>query len=105
MKHGVCALQVAPQDVEDADQLQYHPKPGALIPKVGLENGSQGRGNEAVYRPPKLNPVSMMEDPDKVSNRDRSATRKARKSLRSDIIRELAREVHDMPEEVSTNRS
>ena len=47
-----------------ADPLMYGPKPDQLVPKAGAPVGGDGPAS-GVYRPPKLNPVAMQDDPDK----------------------------------------
>ena len=47
-----------------ADPLMYGPKPDQLIPKAGAPVGGDGPAS-GVYRPPKLNPLAMQDDPDK----------------------------------------
>lgn len=47
-----------------ADPLMYGPKPDQLIPKAGAALGGDTPAS-GVYRPPKLNPVAMQDDPDK----------------------------------------
>lgn len=88
-------------DEADIDPLQFRPNPSALVsrleaPREGGENAT------AVYRPPKLNPVAMEEDPDRDYNkkRRRAVENQARKSGRNELLRDLAREVEEAPEEV-----
>ena len=53
------------QDADTAaDPLMYGPKPDQLIPKAGAPVGGDAPPS-GVYRPPKLNPVAMQDDPDK----------------------------------------
>ena len=61
-----------------------------------------GDGATAVYRPPRLNPVAMEEDPDRDYDKKkrRAIENQARKSGRNELLRDLAREVEEAPEEV-----
>ena len=85
----------------DLDPLSFRPNPEALVSKINDGNGAQD-GSAGVYRPPMLNPVAMEEDPDKDPNRRkrRAAEDKVRKSSRSQLISDLAREFADAPDEV-----
>ena len=85
----------------DLDPLSFRPNPEALVSKINDANGAQD-GSAGVYRPPMLNPVAMEEDPDKDPNRRkrRAAEDKVRKSSRSQLISDLAREFADAPDEV-----
>lgn len=56
---------------------------------------------DSVYRPPKLNPVTMQDERTERKREKEANSRVARKSLRSRLIKDLAREVHEMPDEVS----
>lgn len=55
-----------------------------------------------MYRPPKLNPVSMEDDPDKDHGRKerRKQQHAARKAGRSEFVQALAAELEGAPEEV-----
>ena len=83
-----------------SDPLRFGPKPDQLIPKLAQD----GQGGEAgVYRPPKLNPVSMDNDPDKDYGKKerRRQQHAARKAGRSEFVQALASELEGAPEEVS----
>lgn len=58
-----------------------------------------------VYRPPKLNPVSMETDPDKDYGKKerRKQQHAARKAGRSEFVQALAAELEGAPEEVCTH--
>lgn len=45
------------------DPLQFRPKPEAL--QLGDAEGDAEAGGDGIYRPPRLNPVAMDDDPDK----------------------------------------
>jgi hypothetical protein len=95
-------LQATAREDEEIDPLQYRPNPEALVSKLdSRQQASEGDGS-LVYKPPKLNPVSMEEDPDKDYHKRerRAATNLARKSGRNQLVRDLAREVADAPDEV-----
>ena len=47
------------------DPLQYRPNPQALVSKLDTSGGQAGQGADGLYKPPRLNPVAMEEDPDK----------------------------------------
>lgn len=83
------------------DPLQFRPNPQALVPRVPANEARESNAG-GVYRPPMLNPVAMEEDPDKDPNRRkrRAAEEKVRRSARSQMISDLAREVADAPDEV-----
>jgi hypothetical protein len=87
---------------EEIDPLQYRPNPEALVSRLdGGQQASQDGGG-LLYRAPKLNPVAMEEDPDKDQHKRerRAATNLARKSGRNQLVRDLAREVAEAPDEV-----
>ena len=83
------------------DPLQFRANPQALVPKVTAGEAEEGNAGGA-YRPPMLNPVAMEDDPDKDTNKRkrRAAEERARRSARSQMISDLAREVVDAPDEV-----
>ena len=92
------------QELAD-DPLRFRPNPDALVPKLGTEDGSGAReAGGGVYRPPRLNPVAMEEDPDKDYGKKerRCSENQARRSGRSQMVRELAQEVAGAPEEVKS---
>ena len=79
----------------------YRPNPEAML--QAAEAGAAYEDPDAPYRPPKRLAASMEEDPDKATKYDkqkRATHDRARKSLRSAMVQDLAREIHDMPEEV-----
>ena len=93
------------EDEADIDPLQFRPNPSALVSRVNVASGA-GEGGNVVYRPPRLNPIAMEEDPDKDTHKRkrRAAENQARKSGRNELLRDLAREVDDAPEEVSNQQ-
>lgn len=101
-------LQISGKDQEVAadgtaaasDPLRFGPKPDQLIPKLAQDTQAAEGG---VYRPPKLNPVSMDNDPDKDYGKKerRRQEHAARKAGRSDFVQALASELEGAPEEVS----
>jgi U3 small nucleolar RNA-associated protein 3 len=98
---------------DDADALRHGPRPEALLGNGSGGGGGGGAGaragkeaaygDDGVYRPPRLNPVSMDLD-----DREGSAARKerrreiqaARRASRSTLVQELAAEIAGAPEEV-----
>lgn len=95
---------------DDADALRHGPRPEALLANGGDGAGAGRAGKEAaygdgdgVYRPPRLNPVSMDLD-----GREGGAARKERRremqaalrASRSTLVQELAAEIAGAPEEV-----
>ena len=79
--------------------MRFGPKPGNLIPKIPLDTeAAEGQ----VYRPPRLNPVSMENDPDKDYGKKerRKQQHAARKAGRSEFVQALAAELEGAPEEV-----
>ena len=96
----------------DDDPLRYGPRPDALLGKGGATaaaatTGGAGGGDAAaaaggVYRPPRLNPVSMELDErgGELSARERRQLLQAqRRAARSGLVQELAAEVAGAPEE------
>jgi len=83
-----------------SDPLRFGPKPDQLIPKLAQDTQAAEGG---VYRPPKLNPISMDNDPDKDYGKKerRRQEHAARKAGRSDFVQALASELEGAPEEVS----
>ena len=83
-----------------SDPLRFGPKPDQLIPKLAQDTQATEGG---VYRPPKLNPVSMDNDPDKDYGKKerRRQEHAARRAGRSDFVQALASELEGAPEEVS----
>lgn len=85
--------------------LNHKPRPGALV--VDDEIGKDGKDDkDVVYRPPKLNPVSMELDetddigPGRLSAKDRRKQLNAsRKAARSTFVQEFAAELSGAPEE------
>ncbi|DBA96237.1 TPA: hypothetical protein ACH3X3_002431 [Trebouxia sp. C0006] len=100
-------LQISGKDQEVAadstaavsDPLRFGPKPDQLIPKLAQDTQATEGG---VYRPPKLNPVSMDNDPDKDYGKKerRRQEHAARKAGRSDFVQALASELEGAPEEL-----
>lgn len=97
---------------DDADALRHGPRPEALLAngggraeaaRAGKEAAYGDRAGDDVYRPPRLNPVSMDLD-----DREGGAARKerrreiqnARRASRSTLVQELAAEIAGAPEEV-----
>jgi len=97
-------LQATPGEDVEIDPLQYRPNPEALVSRLDTRQGASERERDGslLYKAPKLNPVSMEEDPDKDYHKRerRAATNMARKSGRNQLVRDLAREVADAPDEV-----
>lgn len=84
-----------------ADPLRFGPKPDQLIPKLLPQDSEAAEGG--VYRPPRLNPVSMDDDPDKDYGKKerRRQQHAARKAGRSEFVQALASELEGAPEEVT----
>ncbi|GAB4821287.1 hypothetical protein N2152v2_008333 [Parachlorella kessleri] len=86
------------------DPLRYGPRPDALVAKVQLpEEGGAAGDAGGVYRPPRLNPVSMedvdVEEGRRYAREQRQQRQAARKAARSELVQELARELAGAPEE------
>lgn len=81
------------------DPLRFGPKPDQLIPKLPQDSEAAEGG---VYRPPRLNPVSMDDDPDKDYGKKerRRQQHAARKAGRSEFVQALASELEGAPEEL-----
>jgi U3 small nucleolar RNA-associated protein 3 len=99
---------------DDADALRHGPRPEALLANGGGAGAGGARGKEAaygdggddgVYRPPRLNPVSMDLDDREGSAAARKERRReihnARRGSRSTLVQELAAEIAGAPEEVA----
>ena len=103
-KTNFWCMQANMDSLEEAelDPLQFRPNPEALVPKT---TGNEAAGAEAggLYKPPMLNPVAMEADPDKDPDRRkrRAAEEKTRRSARSQMVTDLAREFADAPDEVN----
>ena len=92
--------QVLDSTAASADPLRFGPKPDQLIPKLPQDSEAAEGG---VYRPPRLNPVSMDDDPDKDYGKKerRRQQHAARKAGRSEFVQALASELEGAPEEVN----
>lgn len=90
---------------EEPDALRHGPRPEALraagAALAGIGSGAQA-GDDGVYRPPRLNPVSMDLD-DREGGAARNERRRdalaARRAARSSLVQELAAELAGAPEE------
>jgi len=82
------------------DPLQFRPNPDALVSKVDedAEEGAEG----GVYRPPKMMPTAMeeFEEGGKSSKQKRAEKEARRRAQRSSLIKELAQELGEAPEEL-----
>ncbi|GFR45262.1 hypothetical protein Agub_g6368 [Astrephomene gubernaculifera] len=107
------AAAAGPGPGSEADALQYGPRPDALVPKIKSAAGVDGgAADEAagVYRPPKINPVSMELDERRAAGGEERLTTQDRRRLkelkakakRSDTLRALAAELAGAPEEERT---
>jgi len=86
----------APSD----DPLSFRPNPDALVSKLG--DDAPGGGGTALYRPPRLNPVSM-DDPDKESRLAKDRRRQKatlRKAQGNQFVRDLEAELTGAPDEL-----
>ncbi|ABO94614.1 predicted protein, partial [Ostreococcus lucimarinus CCE9901] len=82
---------------DDEDPLRFAPNPNALVSKTGEDE----EGGDGVYRPPKMLPTSMdYEVGGKDAKELRRSKEQRRRAGRSQLIKELAREVGEAPEEV-----
>ena len=102
MTHPHCGQAAATATEEaDIDPLQFRPNPSALVSRIEAPKAGADAG-PGVYKPPRLNPMAMEDDPDRDHNKRkrRQAENQARKSSRNELLRDLAREVDDAPEEV-----
>ncbi len=102
------------------DPLSYAPNPDAMLTTHGGGGGTGRTGVDHsvdqyadaqtttntnttnIYRPPKLNPTAMEDDPDHTpdARRTRHTKHMRQKALRSEMVRELLQEVEEAPEEV-----
>ncbi|CAL6370630.1 unnamed protein product [Bathycoccus prasinos] len=84
------------------DNLQFKPNPSAL---VGRGEGAEGEDEEGdgKYRPPKMLPTTMEQDEDgkeKSNKEKRREKEQRRRAQRSSLIKELAHELGEDPEEI-----
>lgn len=87
------------QEEKAKDPLQFRPNPEALVPKVE-EAEAEG---DAVYRPPKITPMAFEDQVDKKKRKEEKRLRESKvQAARSSMIRELAAELEDRPEEHRT---
>lgn len=85
------------------DPMAFAPNPDALMPADAQGEEAPVQGAAAgVYRPPRINPTAMEDDPDHPANarRERRAAHLRHKAMRSDMVRELMAEVEGAPEEL-----
>jgi U3 small nucleolar RNA-associated protein 3 len=87
-----------------ADAARFGPRPEALLVGNGVAGANKDfeAGPDGIYRPPRLNPVSMETEEDaraakKVRRREEMA---ARRAGRSSLVQELAAEMTGAPEEI-----
>lgn len=88
---------------EDPDMLKYGPNPSRMLPKGAEDEGADNAEADGVYRPPKLNPVAMPDDPDQrtMNTKERRRLKEAaRRASQNEMVRELAEEVLGAPEEL-----
>ncbi|KAJ9533578.1 hypothetical protein QJQ45_026646 [Haematococcus lacustris] len=110
------------QEEDEADVMRYGPRPDTLVPKGGSAGAAAAAGQLAagsklvtaggvtdkgsgLYRPPRLNPVSMEGEMGggRQSREDQRRMAEAkRRAARSDAVAELAAEVAGAPEELRT---
>lgn len=87
------------------EELRHGPRPEALV-AVGGPRGAAAaaEGDDGVYRPPRLNPVSMELEGEREGGAGRRERRKeemtARRAARSSLVQELAAELTGAPEEL-----
>mmetsp|Transcript_29360 Transcript_29360/g.72631 ORF Transcript_29360/g.72631 Transcript_29360/m.72631 type:complete len:489 (-) Transcript_29360:215-1681(-) len=86
------------------DPLQFRPNPDALVSKVDEDAEEDGgEGGAGVYRPPKMLPTAMAEDYEeggKSAKEKRKEKETRRRASRSALIKELAQELGEAPEEL-----
>ncbi|GFH17015.1 Sas10 domain-containing protein [Haematococcus lacustris] len=96
LQQGGGSAAAGEQEEDEADVMRYGPRPDTLVPK------DKGSG---LYRPPRLNPVSMEGEMGggRQSREDQRRMAEAkRRAARSDAVAELAAEVAGAPEELRT---
>ncbi|CAK0782908.1 hypothetical protein CVIRNUC_006103 [Coccomyxa viridis] len=94
----------AEADAAGEEALQPGPRPENLMPRTGgvaAAADADGAGG-GIYRPPKLNPAAMQEDPDRDYGKKgrRREEERQRKAARSGFVRDLVQELEGAPEEV-----
>ncbi|KAJ9531936.1 hypothetical protein QJQ45_003641 [Haematococcus lacustris] len=122
LQQGGGSAAAGEQEEDEADVMRYGPRPDTLVPKGGSAGaaaaaGQLAAGSKAVtaggvtdkgsglYRPPRLNPVSMEGEMGggRQSREDQRRMAEAkRRAARSDAVAELAAEVAGAPEELRT---
>ena len=95
----------------ERDTLQYGPNPDALVaPARGSSMRATGeamaagtQASEGLYRPPRITPTTMEDDPDRETGKrtKRRDQERARRAARSTLLPDLAAELEGAPEEVS----
>ena len=91
---------------EDEKLISHGPRPEALVSSQQERRqqqqdggGGEGDGGDGVYRPPRLNPVSMDMEESKERRQRRKESAAARRASRSTLVQELAAEITGGPEE------
>ncbi|GAX72959.1 hypothetical protein CEUSTIGMA_g414.t1 [Chlamydomonas eustigma] len=102
---------LVPDEEDEGDASRYGPRRDQLVPKIKVNSGEKSLGpgedleggRTGLYRPPRINPVSMEGDIDKAEltrNESRLMKEARRKASRSALVRELAEEVTGAPREL-----
>lgn len=92
----------------DGEAMGYGPRPEALLlgDDAAEEGGAGAPEDGGVYRPPRLNPVSMELEDDRAGRASAKERRRqeaaARRASRSSLVKELAAELAGAPEERDT---
>ncbi|KAF7731602.1 hypothetical protein EC973_009366 [Apophysomyces ossiformis] len=84
------------------DPLAFKPNPMNLLSKEEDDEEEEDAEEDVkgVYRPPKLAPVSYDENTGKKSKREKDEARLREKASRSRLMKDLAAEMNDAPEEI-----
>jgi len=100
LKLSTADLSKAEAEKEKAeDPLQFRPNPEALLSKMEEAEAEEG----AVYRPPKITPMAFEDQVEKKKRKEEKRLRDSKvQAARSNMIRELAAELEDRPEEHRT---
>uniref|UniRef100_A0A7S0GNB6 Sas10 C-terminal domain-containing protein n=1 Tax=Micromonas pusilla TaxID=38833 RepID=A0A7S0GNB6_MICPS len=87
------------EDEDEDDPLRFKPNPDALVGKTDEEEGVNAGG---AYRPPKMVPTAMddFEEGGKSAKQKRKEKEARRRASRSALIKELAQELGEAPEEL-----
>eukprot|EP00958_Prasinococcus_capsulatus_P028386 scaffold6685_cov202-Prasinococcus_capsulatus_cf.AAC.12 len=86
-------------DEQNKQSLNYRPQPDKLVSKLGEDAGEEA--DDAVYRPPRLEAVTMDDETVKDRKLARQEAEQRRRASKTQVVQEMVREMNDIPEEVN----